>query len=253
MSSPNPPAQAADNLPADLAAAHALILALQGELARARQQAGERAIEIERLRLALAKARRELYGQSSERGRLLVEQLELQLEELEETSAENEVAGELSTPAPALAVTPRKPARRPLPEALPRERIVHPGPCVCDRCGGDTLRKIGEDVLESLECEPRRWKVVQHVREKFACRSCEAVSQAPAPSHPIRRGRAGPDLLAMVLAGKYAQHLPLHRQSAAYAREGIDLDVSTLADWVGAAAATLAPLVAAIRSHVLAA
>ncbi|OYQ37840.1 transposase, partial [Niveispirillum lacus] len=236
-----------------MAAAHALILALQGELATARQQAGERAIEIERLRLALAKARRELYGQSSERGRLLVEQLELQLEELEETSAENEVAGELSMPVPTPAVTPRKPARRPLPEALPRERVVHPGPCVCDRCGGNALRKIGEDVLESLECEPRRWKVVQHVREKFACRSCEAVSQAPAPSHPIRRGRAGPNLLAMVLAGKYAQHLPLHRQSAAYAREGIDLDVSTLADWVGAAAATLAPLVAAIRSHVLSA
>lgn len=222
MSSPNPLAQAADNLPADLAAAHALILALQGELATARQQAGERAIEIERLRLALAKARRELYGQSSERGRLLVEQLELQLEELEETSAENEVAGELSTPAPTLAVTPRKPARRPLPEALPRERIVHPGPCVCDRCGGDALRKIGEDVLESLECEPRRWKVVQHVREKFACRSCEAVSQTPAPSHPIRRGRAGPNLLAMVLAGKYAQHLPLHRQSAAYPQAFLD-------------------------------
>lgn len=245
MSSPNPPAPTADNLPADLAATHALILALQGELATARQQAGERAIEIERLRLALAKARRELYGQSSEWGRLLVEQLELQLEELEETSAENEVAGELSTPAPTLAVTPRKPARRPLPEALPRERIVHPGPCVCDRCGGDALRKIGEDVLESLECEPRRWKVVQHVREKFACRSCETVSQTPAPSHPIRRGRTGPNLLAIVLAGKYAQHLPLHRQSAAYAREGGDLDVSTLADWVGAAAA--------IRTHVLAA
>lgn len=108
-------------------------------------------------------------------------------------------------------------------------------------------------MLESLKCEPRRWKVVQHVREKFACRSCEAVSQAPAPSHPIRRGRAGPNLLAMVLAGKYAQHLPLHRQSAAYARAGIDLDVSTLADWVGATAATLGPLLAAIRSHVLAA
>jgi transposase len=105
-------------------------------------------------------------------------------------------------------------------------------------------------VTETLECEPRRWKVVRHVREKLSCRACEVIAQAPAPSHPIRRGRAGPHLLAMVLAGKYGQHLPLHRQSAAYAREGVALDVSTLADWVGAATATLAPMVAAIRAHV---
>ncbi len=123
-----------------------------------------------------------------------MEQLELQLEELEETSAEKEVAGELSTPIPTLAVTPRKPARRPLPEALPRERIVHPGPCACDRCGGSALRKIGEDVLESLECEPRRWKVVQHVREKFAwslLRGGEPDTGA-VPSDPAGAGWAEP-------------------------------------------------------------
>jgi transposase len=147
----------------------------------------------------------------------------------------------------------RRPARRPLPEHLPRERIVYPAPSACPCCGGTTLRKIGEDVTETLELIPRQWKVVQHVREKFSCRACEAISQPPAPSHPIARGRAGPKLLAHVLFSKYGLHLPLNRQSAVYAREGIDLDVSTLADWVGAAAATLMPLVEVIRTHVFAA
>jgi transposase len=115
------------------------------------------------------------------------------------------------------------------------------------------LRKIGEDVTETLELVPRQWKVIQHVREKFSCRACEAISQPPAPSHPIARGRAGPKLLAHILFSKYGLHLPLNRQSAVYAREGVDLDVSTLADWVGAAAATLMPLVTEIRAHVFAA
>jgi transposase len=147
----------------------------------------------------------------------------------------------------------RKPARRPLPEHLPRERIVYPAPSACPCCGGATLRKIGEDVTETLELIPRQWKVIQHVREKFSCRACEAITQPPAPSHPIERGRAGPKLLAHVLFSKYGLHLPLNRQSAVYAREGIDLEVSTLADWVGAAAATLMPLVEAICAHVFAA
>ena len=131
--------------------------------------------------------------------------------------------------------------------------MVYPAPSACPCCGGTTLRKIGEDVTETLELVPRQWKVIQHVREKFSCRACEAISQPPAPSHPIARGRAGPKLLAHILFSKYGLHLPLNRQSAVYAREGIDLDVSTLADWVGAAAATPMPLVEAIRAHVFAA
>ena len=146
----------------------------------------------------------------------------------------------------------RKPARRPLPEHLPRERVVYPSPSACPCCGG-ALHKLGEDVTETLELVPRQWKVIQHVREKFSCRSCETITQPPAPSHPIARGRAGPGLLAHVLFAKYGLHLPLNRQSATYAREGIELDVSTLADWVGACAATLMPLVLLIRAHVFAA
>jgi transposase len=139
-----------------------------------------------------------------------------------------------------------------LPENLPRERIVYPAPCSCPKCGGP-VRKLGEDITEMIECVPRHWKVVEHVREKVSCRHCEAISQPPAPSHPIARGRAGPSLLALVLAAKYGQHLPLTRQSAIYAREGVEIDVSTLADWVGAATASLMPMVLEVRTHVFAA
>ena len=250
-----------DSLPTDLAAAHAIILAQRQALiaAEARASMAEdeaklRALEIERLKLLLAKLRREQYGPASERGRRILAQLELTLADLEESESEEETAAELARPErrrDASSQT-RKPARRPLPTHLPRERIVYPAPCACPKCGG-TLRKLGEVVTETLECEPRRWKVVEHVREKLSCRACESITEPPAPSHPIARGRAGARLLALVLASKYAQHLPLTRQAAIYAREGVEIEVSTLADWVGAAAASLAPLVMAVRAHVFAA
>src|SRR3954454_18809316 len=212
-------------------------------------------LEIERLRVLLGTARRAPFGRASVRGAELVEQLELQLAELEESAAEEEATAEIAaskrTPPPG-GGSPRKPARRPLPENLPRERIVYPAPCACPKCGGP-VRKLGEDVTETLECVPRSWKVVEHVREKVSCRCCEAVSQPPAPSHPIARGRAGPNLPALVLAAKYGKHLPLTRQSAIYAGEGVEIDVSTLADWVGSSAAGLMPLVMGVRAHVFAA
>ena len=253
-----------DSLPTDLASAHALIMAQRQALtaAQARATAAEseaqyRALLIEKLKYAIRKLRHERFGQSSERGELL-DQLELQLADLEEDAAQAEAAARMVAAAAGEKITVpsferRKPARRPLPEHLPRERIVYPGPLACPCCGGGTLRKIGEDVTETLELIPRQWKVIQHVREKFSCRACEAITQPPAPSHPIARGRAGPKLLAHILFSKYGLHLPLNRQSAVYEREGIDLDVSTLADWVGAAAETLMPLVEAIRTHVFAA
>jgi len=145
----------------------------------------------------------------------------------------------------------QKPARRPLPSHLPRDRVVHAGPQDCPDCGG-RLRKLGEDVTETLEHVPATWKVIQHVREKFTCRKCERICQAPAPNHPIARGRAGPQLLAQVLFNKYRAHLPLNRQRDIYAADGVKFDTSTLADWVGACAATLMPLVDAIERHVMA-
>jgi transposase len=243
-------------LPTDLAAAHALILAQRERLIEAENERTCFRLEVERLKLLLAKARRARFGQTSERGKHLVEQLELAIADLEETQAEVETKAEVAappTPERRRSMDGRKPARRPLPDHLPRERIVYPAPCACDRCGGSRLRKLGEIVTETLECEPRRWKVIQHVRETMTCRDCESVTGTPAPSHPIARGRAGPHLLAQVLAGKYDRHLPLHRQSEVYAREGVPLEVSTLADWVGACAATLEPLIARIRAHVFAA
>jgi transposase len=243
------------SLPDDLAAAHAMILAERMARLEAEAAVASARLEIERLKLLLAKARRAQYGQSAERGARLIEQLELQLAELEETQAEKEAAADLAAPpAPqeVRARSSRKPARRPLPEHLPRERIVYPAPCTCPKCGGP-VHKLGEDVSETLECMPRQWKVIEHVREKVSCRHCEAISQPPAPSHPIARGRAGPNLLALVLAAKYGQHLPLTRQSAIYTGEGVELDVSTLADWVGSSSASLMPLVLGIRGHVFAA
>jgi transposase len=250
-----------DSLPSDLAAAHALIIAQREALvtAEARATAAEseakfRALLIEKLKYTIAKLRHEQFGQSAERGAIL-EQLELSLSELQEDASEAEAAAQLAAARAKVEVKSferRKPARRPLPEHLPRERVVYPSPSACPCCGG-ALHKLGEDVTETLELIPRQWKVIQHVREKFSCRTCEAITQPPAPSHPIARGRAGPFLLAHIVFAKYGLHLPLNRQSATYAREGIDLDVSTLADWVGAVAATLMPLILLIRAHVFAA
>ncbi len=250
-----------DSLPTDLAAAHALILSqrealvvAEAKAAAAESVAKSRALEIERLKYQIAKLKHEQYGQSSERSAVL-EQLELALSELEEDASEAEAAAQLAAERAKVKVNSferRKPARRPLPAHLPRERIVYPSPAACPCCGG-ALHKLGEDVTETLEMIPRQWKVIAHVREKLSCRTCEQITQPPAPSHPIARGRAGPWLLAHILFAKYGLHLPLNRQSATYAREGIDLDVSTLADWVGAAAATLMPLVLLIRAYVFAA
>ncbi len=253
-----------DSLPGDLASAHAVIVAQRQALSAAEAKARNAEAEvrvhelvIEQMKFTIAKLRHEQFGQSSERSAVL-EQLELELSDMEEDASQAEAAAQIAADAATRqkitvqAFERRKPARRPLPEHLPRERVVYPSPSTCPCCGG-VLRKLGEDVTETLELVPRQWKVIQHVREKFSCRSCEAISQPPAPSHPIARGRAGPGLLAHILFGKYGLHLPLNRQSSVYAREGIDLDVSTLADWVGAAAATLMPLVEAIRAHVFAA
>jgi transposase len=255
---------APDSLPDDVATLKAMVLAAQTALVEAQAKAHNAEAEvrardllIEQMKFAIAKLKHERFGQSSERHGVL-EQLELSLADMEEDASQAEAAAQMAATAAASAnVTVqaferRKPARRPLPEHLPHERVVYHSPAACPCCGG-VLHKLGEDVTETLELVPRQWKVIQHVREKFSCRSCEAITQPPAPSHPIARGRAGPGLLAHVLFSKYGLHLPLNRQSEVYAREGIELDVSTLADWVGAAAATLMPLVLLIRAHVFAA
>ena len=219
-SAPNP---AAENAALRAALAEERAALAEGRAARTRAEA-----EIEHLKLLIAKLRRERYGQSSERGRHLLDQLELQLEEMETAAGENASQGEADDGDTTVrAFTRRKPKRAPLPADLPRERVVLPSPEACSCCGGGDLVKLGEDVTETLEVVPRQWKVVQTVREKFSCRACEAITQPPAPHHAIARGRAGPGLLAMIVCDKFAMHLPLTRQSRAFAAEGIALDVST--------------------------
>jgi transposase len=199
--------------------------------------------------------RRDYYGTRSERTARLMEQMELQLEELETSVSEDDLAAERAAVRAGTApgFIRRRPARKPFPEHLPRERVIVPAPTSCACCGSSRLSKLGEDVTETLEVIPRQWKVIQHVREKFTCRDCESISQAPAPFHVIPRGWAGPSLLAMIMFEKFGQHQPLNRQSERYAREGVPLSLSTLADQVGACVGVLSPILERIQAHVLSA
>ena len=258
-----------ESLPSDLAAAHAMILAernarvmaeadavaAKAKAANAQADLSSSEALIAHLKLEIEKLRREIYGTGSERKARLLEQMELQLEDLEAAATEDELAAERAEDrAQTVQSFQRKrPSRKPFPDHLPRERIVIAAPESCPCCGSAKLSKLGEDITETLEVIPRRWKVIQTVREKFSCRECEKISQPPAPFHVTPRGFAGPNLLAMILFEKFGQHQPLNRQSDRYRREGIDLSVSTLADQVGACTTVLQPLHALIERHVLAA
>ncbi|MDP6953983.1 MAG: IS66 family transposase [Alphaproteobacteria bacterium] len=223
-------------LPDDADELKALVLAQQAEIS-------SRDVLIEKLKHQLAGMRRNRFGASAE----ALDQLELVLEG-EEIAA----AAEAKPEAPADLATPkRRPRRKPLPGHLPRtEQVIEPG-VACQACGG-ALRPLGEDVTEELEYIPGRFVVRRIVRPKLSCRCCETIHQAALPARPIERGRPGAGLLAHVLVSKYADHLPLYRQSQIYAREQVDLDRSTLADWVGKSTALLEPLAEAIAAHVLA-
>jgi transposase len=214
------------------------------------------AAEIERLKLLLARLQRIQFGRKSEKLEREIQQLELQLQDLEESAAENQQRAERKLPEAAATVfasATRKPGRGPLPDHLPRQTEMHrPVADNCPECGGE-LRQFGEDISEVLEYVPARFKVIRHVRPKLSCRKCDVIVQAAAPSRPIERGLAGPGLLAHVLVSKYADHQPLYRQAEMYAREGVELERSTLADWVGASTELLAPLNDALRQYVMSA
>jgi transposase len=217
------------------------------------EQLASRDHEIEHLKLWIAKLRLMQFGRKSEKLDRQIEQLELRLDELQTTQAENTAAWHTPAVVAPIANVAAKPARKPLPEHLPREvRTYPPKQKACPDCGG-ALKSLGEDVSEILEYVPARFKVIRQVRPKLACACCERIVQAEAPSRPIERGVAGPGLLAHVLVSKYCDHLPLYRQSEIYAREGVELERSTLADWVGGTSQLLAPLVEALRRHVMSA
>jgi transposase len=246
-------------LPDDMVSLRAFALACQSELKVAELSVQYKALEIEKLKLQIAKLRRMQFGRSSERITRQIEQLELRLEELEtgeaELAAKAEAYAEAAEPTPPIRER-TKPKRQPLPDHLPRQEVVHQpaddGACTCPDCGKGMAR-LGEDVTEVLDYVPGHFQVIRHVRPKYACTACDAITQAPAPAMPTPRGRATPGTLAHLLVSKYCDHLPLYRQSEIYAREGLELDRSTLGDWVGQAAWLLDPVAAAIRRHVFAA
>jgi transposase len=242
-------------LPDDVEVLKALVVSMGAELAAAQARASATDAMIAHLKLQIARLRREQYGPSGERSRRLLDQLELQLEEHAATASEDDLAAEVVSAGTTnvTAFERRSPAKKPFPEHLPRERIVMPAPCSCPACGGTRLSKLGDDITETLEVIPRQWKVIQTVRERFSCRDCEKITQPPAPFHVVPRGWVGPGFLAMLLFDKYGQHQPLNRQAERFAREGVPLSLSTLADQVGAATFALMPIYRRLEAHVLAA
>jgi transposase len=225
------------------------------ELMVARAKASEDVALIAQQKLRIAKLERQVYGQRSERSARLIEQLALEFEELEAGATEDELAAEtaVAKTTSVRGFTRKRPERNTFPDHLPRERVVIDPPTACECCGGNRLRKLGEDVTRTLETQPRRWKVIETVREKFSCRDCEKITQAPAPFHVIARGWAGPSLLAMIVFEKFGQHQPLNRQAERYALEGVPIALSTMADAVGSVCAALDPLLRLVESHVMAA
>ena len=251
-------------LPTDPQALQLFAAALQAELARKEIEIAANAAEIhaktlhiEKLKMQLAVLRRARFGRSSEKLDHDIEQLELLIGGLEEDVAAQDARARATDPAPrndpATPAKPgqrRQPVRRPLPEHLPRETVIHEPACTCPGCGGTTFSRIGQDEREVLEYVSSSFKVISHLRAKLSCRSCETIVQAPMPALPIERGRPGPGLIAHVLVSKFCDHTPLHRQSVIYAREGVELDRATLADWVGQAEFLLSPLAEAIGRHI---
>jgi transposase len=253
---------ARDALPDDINALKAALLVerakaleVSAELAVARAKASEDVALIAQQKLRIAKLERQVYGQRSERSARLIDQLALEFEELEADATQDELAAEVAV-AKTTSVrgfTRKRPERNTFPDHLPRERVVIGPATACECCGGNRLRKLGEDVTRTLETQPRRWKVIETVREKFSCRDCEKITQAPAPFHVIARGWAGPSLLAMIMFEKFGQHQPLNRQAERYALEGVPIALSTMADAVGAVCASLDPLLRLVERHVMAA
>jgi transposase len=253
---------ARDALPDDITALkEALIIErakaveVAAELMVARAKASEDVALIAQQKLRIAKLERQVYGQRSERSARLIDQLALEFEELEAGATEDELAAEaaVAKTTSVRGFTRKRSGRNTFPDHLPRERVVIDPPTACECCGGNRLRKLGEDVTRTLETQPRRWKVIETVREKFTCRDCEKITQAPAPFHVIARGWAGPSLLAMIMFEKFGQHQPLNRQAERYALEGVPIALSTMADAVGSVCAALDPLLRLVEGHVMAA
>ena len=243
---------ASSSIPSDLVGLQAFAASLQAENLALKQESGvlkdenyAKALHIEKLKAEVALLRRGRYGRSSEK----IEQMELEIDGLEEGEAES-AERQRAASVPAARQARVQPIRKPLPQHLPRERVEHAGPCVCPECGGKNLTKIGTDERELLEYVPSHFKVIVVIRPKMGCRDCETITQEPMPSLPIERGLPGPGLLAHVLVSKYCDHLPVYRQSGMYARDGVEIDRSTMCGWIGKMGFLLEPLAQRIADHV---
>ncbi|MFK3708352.1 IS66 family transposase [Klebsiella sp. NPDC088457] len=226
------------------------LLAEQEALNRALlEKLNEREREIDHLQAQLDKLRRMNFGSRSEKVSRRIAQMEADLNQLQKES--DTLTGRVDDPAVQRPLRQTR-TRKPLPESLPRdERRLLPTESCCPDCGG-ALSYLGENAAEQLELMRSAFRVIRTVREKHACRRCDRIVQAPAPSRPIERGIAGPGLLARVLTSKYAEHAPLYRQSEIYARQGVELSRSVLSGWVDACCRLLAPLEEALQHYVLA-
>jgi len=240
-----------DELPKDTESLHRLLIDARQAIAQRDEQLRlaeakilYSTLEIDNLKMQLARLRRMQFGRSSEKLSEAIEQIEFKLEELE-TDVAAKQSPAVSAPRPA------RPPRKPFPSTFPRQIIAHDVGCTCPDCGGQ-MRRIGEDVAEMLEWIPGRLKVLRHVRPKYSCSSCQTLVQAAAPSRPIPRSFAGAGFIAHVLTSKFADHIPMYRQSRIYAREGLDIERSTLSDIAGGAYAMIEPLLGALGKSVLA-
>ncbi|MAE43833.1 MAG: IS66 family transposase [Magnetovibrio sp.] len=250
---PDPLLDSVDSLRAIIARQAETLSARDAELAAAREGLKAKALEIEKLKIQLARLKRMKFGRSSEKLNREIEQLELLLEDLEaDAPGPAEPEGESAETAKEDTDRAERKPRRKFPDHLRREDIRHDPDPSCPECGGD-MRHVGEDVTEVLDYIPGRFRVIRHLRPALSCRSCESMVQEPMPSLPIERGMASPALLAHVLVNKFADHLPLYRQSQIFARDGVDLPRMLLAGWVGKCAELVRPLVDAVEAHVLAA
>jgi transposase len=249
-----------DQLPDDIAALKALLVAKDAELAAAKNGLVVTQLTIEKLKAKIAKLRREKFGASSERIERVLEQLELALEEAETAKAEAiaaqpqqpETEAANAEPQPAEDAKAEKKKRRQLPPEFTRRDVVHAPPGVCKTCGGSELRKVGESITEVLRYVPGHFEVDRHVRPACSCRKCQTMVQAPMPELPIPRGMVDASFLAHIVVAKFCDHLPLYRQAEIYARSGLDIDRSQLAEWLGHLAWLLRPLVELIAAHLMA-
>jgi transposase len=244
-----------DQLPDDIAELKRRLIETTAELTAAKNGLVVTQLTIEKLKAQIARLKREKFASSSEKIERAIEQLELALEEAEAVKAEAIAA----SPQPAAqdeliaeAAAPERKKRRRLPPEFPRRDVVHRPPGVCKACGGSQLRDVSETVTEVLAYVPARFEVIRHVRPACSCRKCETMVQAPMPELPIPRGMVDASFLAHIIIAKFCDHLPLYRQAEIYARSGLDIDRSQLAEWLGHVAWLLQPLVELIAAHVMA-